>query len=98
MLAFTDPWGFIRNGRDEGAFLASWRQGLAHFGMAGRWRWYRNVILKSKFLAPYFLPSVSDKYGMGFLIAHADDQVTRREKAIEAAGPDWKMERPDFLQ
>ncbi|RYP88817.1 hypothetical protein DL769_000231 [Monosporascus sp. CRB-8-3] len=98
MLAFSEPWGFIRNSRDERAFLKSWREGLNYFGMAARWQWYRNAILKNALLAPYFLPNASDKFGMGYLIAHADDQVTRREKAIEAAGDDWKMDKPDLLQ
>ena len=98
MLAFTDKWGFVENSRDERNYLKSWRQGLNHFGLAGRWRWYRQNILANDFLALYFLPKVGDKFGMGYLISHADQQVRRREKAIEAAGGDFQMEQPDFLQ
>lgn len=83
MLAFSEPWGFVRNSRDERDFLKSWREGLGYFGMAARWRWYRHTVLQNALLAPYFLPSASDKSGMGYLIAHADKQVSRREVAIE---------------
>ncbi|KAK7739789.1 hypothetical protein SLS62_011231 [Diatrype stigma] len=104
MLAFSVPWGFIRNGRDERGFLRSWREGLDYFGTAVRWRWYRHTVLRSALLAPYFLPSASDRFGMGYLMAHADEQVTRREKAIESAGGDGGVDyvgsekSKDFLQ
>lgn len=98
MLAFTDKWGFVENGRDERGYLKSWREGLNYFGFAGRWRWFRQTILGNESLAPYFLPKTADKFGIGYLMAHADEQVTRREQAIEQAGGHFQMEQPDFLQ
>ncbi|KAI1336646.1 cytochrome P450 [Xylariaceae sp. FL0016] len=98
MMAFSDPWGFVRNQRDERAFLRSWREGLNYFGLAGRWKSYRDYILKSPTLAPYFLPSISDTYGMGYLAFHADRQVTEREKMMDDANGAWSMENPDLMQ
>ncbi|KAH9907041.1 cytochrome P450 [Xylariomycetidae sp. FL2044] len=100
MLAFSEPWGFIRNGRDERSFLKSWREGLNYFGLAGRWKSYRDYILKSPTLAPYFLPKVSDKFGVGYLAFHADQQVTLREQKMAEADANggWRMDNPDLLQ
>ncbi|KAI1488290.1 cytochrome P450 [Biscogniauxia mediterranea] len=98
IIAFGESWGFVRNGRDERAFLQSWREGLPYFGFSGRWRTFRHYILKSPILSPYFLPSVSDKRGMGFLVSHAAQQISIREKKIAESDGEWKMDNPDFLQ
>ncbi|KAI0471644.1 cytochrome P450 [Xylariaceae sp. FL0804] len=97
-IAFSDSWGFVRNGRDERAFLRSFRKGLDYFGPAGRWHWFRRHILKSPMLAPYFLPSTSDTTGMGYLAFQADRQITEREREMQREGEGWGMEEPDLLQ
>jgi len=97
MVAFTQPWGFVRNGRDERGMLESWRGGLDWFGFVGRWRWFRNTVVKHPLTAPYCLPAMTDKHGMGFLIAQADRSVTEREKLMNESD-NWQTEPPDFLQ
>ncbi|KAI5925175.1 cytochrome P450 [Camillea tinctor] len=98
IIAFGESWGFVRNGRDERAFLTSWREGLPYFGFSSRWKSFRDHILKNALLAPYFLPSVSDQHGMGFLISHAAQQISLREKKIAESNGEWKMNNPDLLQ
>ncbi|KAI1496332.1 cytochrome P450 [Biscogniauxia marginata] len=98
MIAFNEPWGFVRNGRDEREYLKSWREGLDFYGLAARWKSFRKYILKNPILSSYFLPSVSDKHGMGYLAFHADQQVSKREAEMEESGGEWKMDNPDFLQ
>ncbi|KAK7952829.1 uncharacterized protein PG986_008557 [Apiospora aurea] len=98
MVSFTEPWGFVKNSRDERGLLAEWRTGLDFFGVAGRWQSFRRHVLGNKWLAGYFLPSVSDRSGMGYLIAQADQQVKSREAKMEAEGKGFYMEKPDYLQ
>ncbi|KAK8081260.1 Cytochrome p450 [Apiospora saccharicola] len=98
ILSFNEPWGFVDNGRDERNLLASWRAGLDFFGIAVRWRWFRQHILANDRLSPYFLPSADDRTGMGYLVAQADRQVKMREARMEAEGEGFCMERPDYLQ
>ncbi|KAI1076809.1 cytochrome P450 [Whalleya microplaca] len=98
MLAFTEPWGFIRNSRDERNFLKSWREGLGYLAFAGRWKAYRDYVLKNPMVAPYFLPRPSDTFGMGYLASFADEQVTKREKDMKESKGSWHMDNPDLLQ
>ncbi|KAK8026351.1 cytochrome P450 monooxygenase-like protein [Apiospora marii] len=98
MVSFTEPWGFVAKGRDERGLLASWRAGLDFFGVAGRWQWFRRRVLADDRLSGYFLPSIDDRRGMGYLYAQADRQVGRREAEMEAEGEAFYMERPDYLQ
>ncbi|CAJ2502189.1 Uu.00g095830.m01.CDS01 [Anthostomella pinea] len=98
MMAFTEPWGFVRHGRDERDFLRSWRAGLNYFGLAGRWKSFCDHILKSPTLSPYFLPSTRDTHGMGYLAFHADQQVSQREKEMEQSNGNFTMKNPDLLQ
>lgn len=97
MVCFTQPWGFVRNGRDERGLLESWRIGLPFFGLAGRWRWFRQNIIANDALAKFFLPTMNDKKGMGYLYAQADREVSSREKKMEAEGGSF-LERADYLQ
>ncbi|KAF7533964.1 hypothetical protein G7054_g6637 [Neopestalotiopsis clavispora] len=97
MVCFTQPWGFVRNGRDERGLLESWRIGLPFFGLAGRWRWFRQNIIANDALAKFFLPTMNDKKGMGYLYAQADREVSGREKKMEAEGGSF-LERADYLQ
>ncbi|CAG8960190.1 hypothetical protein HYFRA_00010669 [Hymenoscyphus fraxineus] len=96
MLTFNEPWGFVENGRDERNLLRSWRNGLAAFGFSTRFRFYRNVILKSP-LGVFFLPRIGNEDGMGYLMGQADKQVTEREKELEDFGGS-KDDAKDFLQ
>ncbi|KAI1381468.1 cytochrome P450 [Hypoxylon crocopeplum] len=98
MLSFTKPWGFVDNQRDEGDYLKSWRKGLPYFGVYNRWNSFRDYVLKSPTLSPYFLPSTNDKTGMGFLASHADKAIKGREIEIEKANGHWQMNNPDLLQ
>lgn len=96
MVSFTEPWGFVQHSRDEGHLLGAWREGLPYFGFGVRSRWYRNTILKSPTLAPWFLPKTSDASGMGFLMAKARHAVLGRERLIEESG--FTQDQPDVLQ
>lgn len=96
LVAFSEAWGFVRNSRDEGQLLQSWREGLAFFGFAARSVWFRRNVLASPTLAPWFLPGTSDTSGMGFLMKQADRAVTERERRIEEEG--FTQDKPDFLQ
>ncbi|KXH62391.1 cytochrome P450 17A1 [Colletotrichum salicis] len=95
LVCFTNPWGFVDNSRDERNMLKSWREGLVFFGFAGRFRFFRDVILKGS-LSKYFLPGTSDDNGMGYLMRQADREVSGREQRMSQE--DFSQERPDFLQ
>lgn len=95
MLSFTDPWGFVRNSRDERGILRSWRKGLDFFGFVGRFRFFRNYIMKIPVLNMWLLPKTSNDSGMGWLMAQADKLVTDRERDLQnGIYPD----KPDFMQ
>jgi hypothetical protein len=95
MLSFTEPWGFVKNSRDERGILASWRNGLDFFGFVGRFRFFRNYIMTVPGLNLWLLPKTSNESGMGWLMAQADRQVTEREKELQnGIYPD----HPDFMQ
>lgn len=96
LVAFSEAWGFVRNGRDEGQLLQSWREGLAFFGFGARSVWFRRNVLASPTLAPWFLPRTSDARGTGFLMKQADRVVTERERRIDEEG--FAQDKPDFLQ
>ncbi|KAK1622509.1 cytochrome P450 monooxygenase-like protein [Colletotrichum phormii] len=81
LVCFTNPWGFVDNSRDERNMLKSWREGLVFFGFAGRFRFFRDVILKGS-LSKYFLPGTSDDNGMGYLMRQADREVSGREQRM----------------
>jgi hypothetical protein len=95
MLSFTEPWGFVANGRDERGLLESWRQGLDIFGFVGRFAFFRNHIMRVPVLNTWLLPKTSDDRGMGYLMSEADRMVTKREQD-EASG--LTPDKPDFLQ
>ncbi|OHF00696.1 cytochrome P450 17A1 [Colletotrichum orchidophilum] len=95
LVCFTNPWGFVDNSRDERNMLKSWREGLVFFGFAGRFRFFRDLVLKSSW-GQYFLPGTSDDNGMGYLMRQADREVSDREQHISQNS--FSQERPDFLQ
>ncbi|KAF6802326.1 cytochrome P450 monooxygenase [Colletotrichum sojae] len=96
LVCFTDPWGFVSNSRDERNMLESWRKGLTFFGFAGRFRFFRDVVLKTSWGCRYLLPSTSDDVGMGYLMAQADREVSGREQRIR--DEEFAQEKPDYLQ
>ncbi|KAK6866397.1 cytochrome P450 [Apiospora arundinis] len=98
IVAFSEPWGFVKNSRDERRILESWRGGLDFFGIACRWRWFRRNILANDWLSGFFLPAGNEESGMGYLYAQADQQVSQREAKMAAEGKAYHMERPDLLQ
>jgi cytochrome P450 len=95
MVSFTQPFGCVENQRDEKNMMANWRKGLTFFGFAGRFRFFREKILKSPRLAVWFLPAVDNNSGMGWLMTEADRQVTSRERQIDEKS--WAG-KPDLLQ
>jgi hypothetical protein len=95
MLSFTEPWGFVKNSRDERGILASWRQGLDFFGFVGRFTFFRKHIMRVPGLNIWMLPKTLDDSGMGFLMSEADKIVTNRELDMENGR---YLEKPDFLQ
>ncbi|OCL10020.1 cytochrome P450, partial [Glonium stellatum] len=95
MFSFTEPFGFVKNSRDEHHILQSFREGLPFFGFACRFKFFRNHIIKIPAVAALLLPKPSDRSGMGWLISEANKQVTQREIAIEQGTYHGK---PDFLQ
>ena len=95
MLSFTEPWGFVKNQRDERGILASWRQGLDFFGFVGRFNFFRNYVMEIPKVNMWLLPKTSNDSGMGWLMRQADEQVTRREGEMEKGR---YMENPDYLE
>jgi hypothetical protein len=95
MVSFGASFGSVANQRDEKDILGNWRKGLTFFGFAGRFRFFRERIIKLPRIGLWFLPSVSNDSGMGWLMSEADRQVTAREKT-NAQGT-WS-EKPDFMQ
>jgi hypothetical protein len=95
MIAFGVPFGSVKNQRDEKDILGNWRKGLPFFGFAGRFRFFRENIIKLPIIGLMFLPSMSNTSGMGWLMCEADRQVSAREKQVKEKAPDGE---PDFLQ
>ncbi|KAK9423027.1 hypothetical protein SUNI508_04694 [Seiridium unicorne] len=81
-----------------GGMLESWRLGLPFFGLSGRWRWFRTNVIGNDHLAKFFLPAMSDKKGMGYLYAQANQEVSDRETKMTREGDTFYMECPDYLQ
>jgi len=96
LVCFSEPWGFVANGRDERGILQGFRDGLVMFGFIGRWRGFRETVLKTPVLARFLLPTPSDDKGPGYLVGQADALVTERERRIEEEGFD--QEKPDYMQ
>ncbi|OAL27054.1 hypothetical protein AYO20_09862 [Fonsecaea nubica] len=94
MLSFSEPWGFVKNSRDERGILSSWRRGLPLFGFAGRSTTFRKI-LSIPGVGERFLPKETDENGFGYLMNWADKQVSRREKEVEDG---LVMKQPDYLQ
>ena len=95
MLSFTNPWGFVKNSRDERGILKSWRQGLDLFGFAGRSKFFQKYVIHLPGLGSLILPKTTDDGGMGWLINQAITQVQTREAQIADKGYQGK---PDFMQ
>jgi len=95
MVSFSEPWGFVKNERDERGVLTSWRKGLWFFGFAGRFTFFRQYIMSIPGLNLWLLPKTSNESGMGWLMAQADREVTQREKEMREG---VYRDRPDYLQ
>ncbi|PSN69121.1 cytochrome P450 [Corynespora cassiicola Philippines] len=95
MISFTNPFGCVQNQRDEKDILSNWRKGLDFFGFVGRFRFFREVIIKLPVVGLWFLPSMSNDSGMGWLMCEADRQVSTREKQNSEKPYEGK---PDFMQ
>ncbi|EEH18607.2 hypothetical protein PABG_07667 [Paracoccidioides brasiliensis Pb03] len=95
MISFTNPFGFVKNGRDERHILRNWREGLDFFGFMGRFKFFQTHIITLPGLAARLLPKLTDDAGMGWLMAEADKQVSQRELEMSKG---IVKEIPDFLQ
>lgn len=95
MLSFTNPFGFVKNGRDERRVLSSWRQGLDFFGFVGRFKFFQTHIIPVPGFAKLILPKITDDHGMGWLMGEANRQVNEREESAEKG---TLPEKPDFMQ
>lgn len=95
MVSFNEPWGFVKNSRDEKGLLESWRQGLDFLGWATRFKFFRKHVMTFPGIAALLIPSPDSHTGMGFLIKEADAQVTKRETELSQG---LYPEQPDFMQ
>ncbi|KAF2475031.1 cytochrome P450 [Lindgomyces ingoldianus] len=95
MISFTEPFGCVDNQRDEKDILSNWRKGLDFFGFVGRFRFFREKIIKLPVVGLWFLPAISNDSGMGWLMCEADRQVSNRERQNAEKPFDGK---PDFMQ
>ncbi|KAJ4301084.1 hypothetical protein N0V90_003174 [Kalmusia sp. IMI 367209] len=95
MISFTNAFGCVKNQRDEKLILTNWRIGLDFFGFVGRFRFFRERIIPMPSVGKWFLPSVDNELGMGWLMCEADRQVTAREQQIAEKGFEGE---PDFMQ
>ncbi|KAI8943869.1 hypothetical protein NX059_001840 [Plenodomus lindquistii] len=95
MISFTNAFGCVKNQRDEKNILTNWRKGLDFFGFVGRFRFFRERIIKLPVIGLWLLPSMSNDSGMGWLMCEADRQVSTREKENEQNPFEGK---PDFMQ
>ncbi|KAF2032837.1 cytochrome P450 monooxygenase-like protein [Setomelanomma holmii] len=95
MVSFTDPFGAVKNQRDEKDILGNWRKGLTFFALLARFRFFREAIVKIPHVGKWFLPAISDDSGMGWLMCEAERQVSKREKQVEEKA---NTSKPDFLQ
>ncbi|PGH07083.1 hypothetical protein AJ79_06361 [Helicocarpus griseus UAMH5409] len=95
MVSFTDPFGFVKNGRDERRILTNWREGLDFFGFVGRFKFFQTHIITLPGIAARLLPKITDETGMGWLMAEANKQVSQRESEMSKGK---LQEKPDFLQ
>ncbi|KAK3688935.1 cytochrome P450 17A1, partial [Podospora appendiculata] len=95
VVSFSEPWGFVKNDRDEKHILESWRKSLDVWGFVGRFGWLRENVFKSS-LSVYLLPKTDDDDGMGYLRGLADRLVTERERQIEEER--FSQDKPDILQ
>jgi hypothetical protein len=95
MISFTNPFGCVRNQRDEKQMLANWRKGLDFFGFAARCRFFREYIIQLPVVGLWFLPATSNESGMGWLMCEADRQVSERERRNCEKPFEGK---PDFMQ
>jgi len=95
MISFTNPFGCVENQRDEKNILSNWRKGLDFFGFVGRFRFFREVVMKLPVVGLWFLPAISNESGMGWLMLEADRQVTAREQQLQEKAFGGQ---PDFMQ
>ncbi|TGO53175.1 hypothetical protein BCON_0128g00020 [Botryotinia convoluta] len=95
VFLFGQPWGFVKNSRDERDLLHHWRESLDFIGFAARFTFFRKYIINIPGVASWVLPEPSSKRGVGFLIHEADRAITQREYEISQG---LYPEKPDFLQ
>lgn len=98
MISFTEPFGCVETQSDVKDMLKNWRLGLTIFGFAGRFRFFRDVVLHLPVVNLWLLPSMSNDTGMGWLICEADRQVTGRERRNVDEKGEVDEGRKDFMQ
>lgn len=95
MISFSEPFGSIKNQRDERGLIGNFRKGLPIFGFTGRFKFLRDKLLPLPIMAKLLLPSAADEAGMGWLMGEAERQIAAREKLI---AEEKFQGKPDFLQ
>jgi hypothetical protein len=94
-FTFNEPWGFVKNGRDERGILTSFRRDLDFIGWSQRFSFFRDHVMRLPGLARLLTPQPDSHSGIGYLIKQAGIQVNDREKSISQG---LYPENPDFLQ
>jgi hypothetical protein len=95
ILSFSEPWGFVKNNRDERKILTSWHKGLGFMAFAARFTFFWDNIMTIPRLNMWLLPKTSNESGMGWLMAQADREVTQREEEMQQG---IQRDKPDFMQ
>ncbi|ODH48046.1 hypothetical protein GX48_05811 [Paracoccidioides brasiliensis] len=95
MLLFTEPFGFVRNARDERRILETWRQSLNIFAFASRFNFFHYYLARIPGFSTLFFPKKTDVYGMGWLMGESERQVNERQALVQRG---LAPKIPDFLQ
>ena len=64
-MAFGEPIGFVRNGRDVGGLIEAFHEMAPLAGLVAALPWLMNPILKNPVLGRFFMPKAGDGSGTG---------------------------------
>ncbi|PGH15213.1 hypothetical protein AJ79_02578 [Helicocarpus griseus UAMH5409] len=95
MLAFTEPFGFVKNARDEHRILETWRQSLGAFSFFSRLTLFHRYIGGMPGMGKLLFPPKTDIDGAGWVLGEAERQVNNGLRLMEKH---QQPEKPDFLQ
>jgi hypothetical protein len=95
MVSFGEPWGFVKNDRDERGIIQSFRAPLDYISFVSRWVLVRDYILTWSFVMKFVLPSPADQTGWGYLMGCAHRELAIREEQLQNG---VFPEKVDFIQ